>query len=280
LAANAAAARTIFVDRGMNMRNRKLAVFGVIVVAVTCTPGRSQESQGTILGRITDTSSLVVPGANIQVTNVATSVTLKTTSNALGNYNAPFLIPGTYRLTVEKEGFKTFIRDGIVLNVNDRLEINASLAIGAITEKITVTEETPLLDTTNASVGRVIGFRELRELPAEHGDPDNLIKLSLGVGFTDNPSKDQPWQSLNASYAMAGQRGALNEFTLDGTSNTLHDQGRGSIAQAWTPPGDAVAEYKVQTASFDATSGQTLGGVINVSLKSGTNQFHGTAFWG
>ena len=76
---------------------------------------------------------------------------------------------------------------------------------------------------------------------AGNAHPDNLIKLSLGVGFTDNPSKDQPWQSLNASYAMAGQHGALNEFTLDGTSNTLHDQGRGSIAQAWTPPGDAFS---------------------------------------
>jgi hypothetical protein len=255
-----------------------LAILGVLLIARG--PVCAQESQGTILGRITDTTDLVIPDAAVQVTNVATSVSLKTNTNASGNYYAPFLIPGTYRITVSKEGFRTFVREGIVLNVNDRLEINAVLAMGAVSEKITVTADAPLLDTTNASVGRVIGFRELRELPAEHGDPDNLIKLSLGVGFTDNPSKDQPWQSLNASYAMAGQRGALNEFTLDGTSNTLHDQGRGSIAQAWTPPGDAVAEYKVQTASFDATTGQTQGGVINVSLKSGTNQIHGTAYWG
>ena len=263
------------------MISRNLAVFGAaIALFATSWTGWSQESQGTILGRITDSSNLVVPGATVQVTNIATSVTLKTESNAVGNYYAPFLVPGTYRITVEKAGFKTFIREGLVLNLNDRLEINAALAVGAVAEKVTVTEEAPLLDTTNASIGRVIGFRELRELPAEHGDPDNLIKLSLGVGFTDNPSKDQPWQTLNASYAMAGQRGALNEFTLDGTSNTLHDQGRGSVAQAWTPPGDAVAEYKVQTASFDATTGQTQGGVINVSLKSGTNQLHGTVYWG
>jgi len=263
------------------MRQRTLSVLAASAALVMA--GRmayAQESQGTILGRITDTTNLVVPAAVVQVTNVATSFTSKTTSNASGNYYAPFLVPGTYRVTVAKEGFKTFIREGIVLNVNDRLEINATIAVGAVTEKITVTADAPLLDTTNGSVGRVIGFRELRELPAEHGDPDNLIKLSLGVGFTDNPSKDQPWQSLNASYAMAGQRGALNEFTLDGSSNTLHDQGRGSIAQAWTPPGDAVSEYKVQTASFDATTGQTQGGVINVSLKSGTNQLHGTVYWG
>src|ERR1035441_8637220 len=175
-------------------------------------------------------------------------------------------------------GIGLLFRDG--RSVNDRLEINVPLEVGATSDTITVAEEVPLLDTTNASIGRVIDFRELRELPAEHGDPDNLIKLSLGVGFTDNPSKDQPWQTLNASYAMAGERGALNEFTLDGTSNTLHDSARGSVAEAWTPPGDAVAEYKVQTASFDATTGATQGGVVNVSLKSGTNQLHGTVYWG
>jgi hypothetical protein len=263
------------------MLSRILAVLGIaVVISVTTAPGWSQESQGTILGRVTDASNLVVPDASVQITNVATTVTVRTVSNSAGNYSAPFLVPGTYRITVKKTGFKNVIRDSVVLNLNDRLEINIPLEVGTATDTITVTAETPLLDTTNGSVGRVIGFRELRELPAEHGDPDNLIKLSLGVGFTDNPSKDQPWQSLNASYAMAGEHGALNEFTLDGTSNTLHDAARGSVAEAWTPPGDAVAEYKVQTASFDATTGQTQGGVVNVSLKSGTNQLHGTVYWG
>lgn len=263
------------------MRSRNLALLGaVIVLSVANPPGWSQESRGTILGRVTDSANLVVPGATIQITNVATTVTTRSASNAEGNYVAPFLVPGTYRITVQKSGFKRFVRDGIVLNLNDRLEINIPLVLGTVSETITVTAETPLLDTTNASIGRVIGFQEATQLPAEHGDVDNLIKLSLGVGFTDNPSKDQPWQSLNISYAMAGEHGALNEFTLDGTSNTMHDQARGSISEAWTPPGDAVSEYKVQTASFDATTGATQGGVVNVSLKSGTNQLHGTVYWG
>jgi len=267
------------------MLRRRLPFFGAVFCAAVvlwaaARPGWSQESQGTILGRITDSSNLVVPAASVQVTNVATTVTGRSVTNGEGNYVVPFLVPGTYRITVEKTGFKTFVRDGVLLNLNDRLEINISLVLGTVSEKITVNEEAPLLDTTNASIGRVIGFREATQLPAEHGDVDNLIKLSLGVGFTDNPSKDQPWQSLNISYAMAGEKGALNEFTLDGTSNTLHDQARGSISEAWTPPGDAVAEYKVQTASFDATTGATQGGVVNVSLKSGTNQIHGTAYWG
>jgi hypothetical protein len=263
------------------MPSRILTVLGAaVVLPLASMPGWSQESKGTILGRITDNTNAVVPAAAIQITNAATTVSTRSLSNGEGNYVLPFLLPGTYRITVEKPGFKRFVRDGIILNLNDRLEINIPLVLGTSSETMTVTADAPLLDTTNASIGRVIGFQEATQLPAEHGDVDNLIKLSLGVGFTDNPSKDQPWQSLNISYAMAGEHGALNEFTLDGTSNTLHDQARGSISEAWTPPGDAVSEYKVQTASFDATTGATQGGVVNVSLKSGTNQLHGTAYWG
>ena len=166
---------------------------------------------------------------------VATSVTTRSISNADGNYTVPFLVPGTC-MTVEKSGFRKFVGEGIVLNLNDRVEMNISLVLGTTTDAITVTAETPLLDTTNASIGRVIGFDEATGLPAEHGDVDNLIKLSLGVGFTDNPSKDQPWQTLNISYAMAGEHGALDEFTLDGTSNTLIPGARcdfGSLDAPW-----------------------------------------------
>ncbi len=224
------------------MLSRSLAILGaLLVLSVANQPGWSQESKGTILGRITDSSGLVVPAATIQVTNDATSLNSRSASNSDGNYVVPFLVPGTYTVTVEKTGFKRFVRDGIILNLNDRLEINIPLVLGAVSDTVTVTAEAPLLDTTNASIGRVIGFQEATGLPAEHGDVDNLIKLSLGVGFTDNPSKDQPWQSLNISYAMAGEHGALNEFTLDGSSNTLHDQARGAISEAWTPPGDAVS---------------------------------------
>jgi hypothetical protein len=263
------------------MLSRSLAILAAATAfSVAIQPGWSQESKGTILGRITDSSGLVVPGADIHVIDRATTLNTRSLSNSDGNYVVPFLVPGTYTITVEKTGFKKFVRDGIILNINDRLEINIPLELGAVSDTVTVTGEVPLLDTTNASIGRVIGFQEATGLPAEHGDVDNLIKLSLGVGFTDNPSKDQPWQTLNISYAMAGEHGALNEFTLDGTSNTLHDAARGSISEAWTPVGDSVAEYKVQTASFDATTGATQGGVVNVSLKSGTNQLHGTAYWG
>ncbi len=255
-------------------------VVAFLIIEAVVYSGWAQESRGTILGRVTDSSGLLVPGVSVQVTNIATGVTLKGATNDEGNYFFSFLIPGMYRVTAEKQGFKRSVRDAIEVNVNARLELNLSLEIGAMADTITVTGEAPLLDTTNASVGRVIDSRETRELPLNHGNPFNLIRLSGGVNFTDQAIKDQPWQTLNTNYAMAGSRASKLEFTLDGASNTLHDQARGSVAAAWTPPGDTVAEFKVQTATFDVTTGQTEGGVINISLKSGTNQLHGSGYWG
>ncbi|MEO8368398.1 MAG: carboxypeptidase-like regulatory domain-containing protein [Candidatus Solibacter sp.] len=263
------------------MPSRRIAVLGAAVLTLLiASPGRSQESRGTILGRLTDNSGAVVPGGAIQVTNIATGVTLKSATNEEGNYYVPFLIPGLYRITAEKPGFKRAVRDQIELNVNARLEMNLTLEVGAAAETITVTGEAPLLDTTNGSVGRVIDGRETRELPLNHGNPFNLIRLSGGVNFTDESQKDQPWQTLNTNYAMAGSRAGKAEITLDGASNTIHDQARGSIAAAWAPPSDIVAEFKIQTAAFDASTGQTEGGVVNISLKSGTNKLHGSAYWG
>lgn len=262
------------------MFRRNIVMFGVLfVLLVAFQQGWSQESRGTILGRITDSSGAVVPDANVELTNIATRVMGRASTNQDGNYSFPFLIPGMYRIVAEKAGFKRIARDEIQVNVNDRIELNLSLELGVATETVTVTGEAPLLDTSSASVGRVVDFKEVRALPMEHGDPDNIIRLSTGVGFTDQAQKDQPWQSLNTAYTMVGSPQSRNEFTLDGMSNTAHDQARASVFEAWTPIGETVAEFKVQTMIFDVTTGQTEGGVVNVLLKSGGNDFHGSAYW-
>ena len=136
-----------------------------------------------------------------------------------------------------------------------------------------------MLDTTDASAGRTMDFRDVKELPIEHGDPDNIIGLSPNVAFTDQMTKDQPWQSLNTAYASIGSRQSRLEFTLDGQSNTAHDVLRNSVIEAWTPTGDSVAEMRVQTLTFDVTVGQTEGMVLNYSTKAGTNQPHGSFYW-
>lgn len=240
----------------------------------------AQESRATVLGRVTDSSGSVIPAATVEISNLNTGVTVKTRTNDEGNYFSSFLNPGIYRITAVKEGFKRTVRNAVTLSVGGRVELNMALDIGVLTEAVTVSADVSLLETANATLGRVVSTEEVRSLPINHGNVDNLIRLGTGVGFTDDPAKDQPWEPLNTAYSMAGSVSSRNEFTLDGASNTLHDEARGSIAQAWSPISDVVAEFKVQTATFDVSTGQTQGGVVNVSLKSGANQFHGSAFWG
>src|SRR5258708_7399298 len=136
------------------LRRKAVVATALLLMWMAAQPCRSQESRGTVLGRVTDSSGLVVTGATVQITNLATSMTIKGATNGEGNYFFSFLIPGTYQIAAEKTGFKRFVRDGIEVHVNDRLEVNIPLVLGAVADTITVTEEAPLLDTTSASVDR------------------------------------------------------------------------------------------------------------------------------
>lgn len=256
-------------------------VFRVLAIALAlagmCWP---QEARGRILGRVIDSSGAVIPGATVRIENTATGTATNAVSNDQGSYQAPFLIPGPYRISVEKEGFKRYVRDGIELRVDDRLEIDLPLEVGGVAETVTITAEAPLLDTTNASLGQVVDARRVAELPLAHGVPFHLIKLAPGANFTISHTRfDQPYApSHMAAYAMDGARSGRNEISLDGVPNTS-TAGNNEVISSYVPPADVVAEFKVQTAPFDASVGQTEGGVVNVSLKSGTNALHGTAYY-
>ncbi|MDP3001183.1 MAG: TonB-dependent receptor [Bryobacterales bacterium] len=241
-----------------------------------------QESRGSILGRVSDLSGAVIPGATVKITNTATGVNTPGATNEQGNYFAPYLIPGLYRIDIEHRGFKRVVRDGIELRVNDRLEINLTLEVGEVTEQITVVAETPLLETATASMGSVVDSRRVAELPVPHGNPYILIQLASGVAFAQSLTLDRPFEPTHiVGYTMDGARSNRSEVTLDGVPNTASGNTgtRNEVISSWVPPADTVSEFKVQTAPFDASVGQTEGGVINVSLKSGTNAFHGTAYY-
>ena len=167
----------------------------------------AQETRGTILGRVLDSSGAAVPGVAVRATNAATNVTVSTKSNAEGNYEIPYLLPGTYKLTAELTGFKSFIREGIELRIADRLAIPITLQVGDVTEQITVTAETPLLEAATASMGQVIDQRRVADLPIAHGNPYLLITLSPGVVHTQNPGLDRPFEPTHiVGYSMDGVR--------------------------------------------------------------------------
>ncbi len=239
----------------------------------------AQEARGNISGRITDPSGAVVPAVTVQVTNKAMGTRFNAQTNESGVYQVTFLLPGTYQVTAEVAGFKKVLRDNVELRVNDSLEINIQLEVGQADQSITVSAETPLLNTATASLGTVVDTRRVAELPVAHGNPMQLIGLATGVGFTGDMRLDRPFEPTHiVGYSMDGTRGNRSDVMLDGVPATA-TANAGQVIASFVPPPDIVQEFKVQTATFDASFGQTEGGVTNISLKSGTNDFHGTAYW-
>jgi len=239
----------------------------------------SQDARGTIAGTVRDTSGAVIPDAVVQVTNQAMGTVVSLKTNAAGLYTAPYLIPGAYQVKIEMTGFKKTVRDGIEVRVNDRVQIDLTLEVGTAEQSVTVSGETPLLNTESASLGTVVDGRRVAELPIPHGNPYFLIGLASGVSFTMDPRLDRPFEPTHiVGYSVDGTRANRSDVTIDGAVATA-TANAGQVISSYVPPADIVGEFKVQTATFDAQFGQTEGGVTNISIKSGTNQLHGTGYY-
>lgn len=239
----------------------------------------AQEARATVGGRVVDPQGGVIPGATVEVTNKAMGTKLSLTTNDEGFYQATYLIPGMYQVAVEMPGFKKHVRDNLEVQVNDRLEVNIKLEVGELEQIVTVTGETPLLQTASASAGQVVDARRVAELPVPHGNPYALIGLAAGVTFTRDPRLDRPFEPTHiVGYTIDGTRANRSDVTIDGVPATA-TANAGEVISSYVPPADIVSEFKVQTVTFDASFGQTEGGVTNISMKSGTNALHGTAYW-
>ena len=260
----------------MRLVSRLLILIAVCAVAA---PLAAQESRGTITGTVIDASRAVVPGATVTITNVAMGTNTSVVTNEQGFFQAPYLIPGTYRVTVELAGFKRLVREGIEVRVDDRLNLELPLQVGGAEESITVTADAPLLETTNASLGQVIDAKRVAELPIPHGDPYALIGLAAGASFMRSARLDRPFEPTHiVGYAMNGVRSNRSDITIDGLPSTSVANA-GEVTASYVPPQGLVQEFKVQTAIFDASFGNTEGGVTNLVLKSGTNKFAGELYF-
>ncbi len=232
----------------------------------------AQDSRGQIQGRLTDSSGAIIPGATVRATNSATNIGARAESNQTGDYIVPFILPGTYSVAIEAKGFKTWIREGVIVQVNDRVTLNAALEVGTATETVRVTADAPLVDASSASLGTVVDQRRVGELPLKDGNPIMLSSLSPGVMNLSTGGWSRPFDNASPSaMSISGTRSGTHEFTLDGAPNTTGAGGN----VAYIPPAGVVEEFKIQTATFDAANGFASGAVINVSLKSGTNRLHG-----
>ncbi len=253
---------------------RALLCAGVLLAAAA--GATAQEFRATVKGQVVDSSQAALPGATVTVRNQQTGEVATATTNREGSYTIPFLRPGLYTLTAEMAGFQTYTRKDMRLEVSQTAVINAQLGVGGLTESVTVAAESPLLETSKADRGTVIDNMRIAELPMQARNPFSLSILVAGVNYNAQAIYLRPFDNgALADWSMNGGQNRNNEFLLDGAPNNAN-QGGNNIA--YVPPAEAVQEFKIATNSYDAQYGRTAGGVVNVSLKSGTNVFHGVGY--
>ena len=242
-------------------------------LALAPSGAAAQDPRGAIQGRVVDASGAAIPGATVDVLNTATGVVTPTTTNDQGSYRSAFLNPGTYRVTVSLTGFSKFISDNIELHVSDLLTVDATLKVGAITDEVTVTATAATVDRTTAELGQVVDARRIAELPIREGSPVELVILAPGVTVvTDLRSRKAAFNNGLSQFSTDGVGEKKNDFTIDGVSNVANDR------VAYSPPSASVEEFKIHTTSYDAAIGNTMGAVVNLVTKSGTNKMRGQVY--
>src|SRR3954452_22240182 len=252
---------------------RRVCFLAVVLFATIIATASAQDFRGGITGRITDSSGGRLPGVTVTATNVATKVASSTTTNGEGDYTILYLTSGVYSLTAELSGFKKVVQENVQVRISDRVGIDLKLDVGRIEETISVTAESPILQTTSGSTGQVVDEKRIAMMPLSDGNPFSLARLAPGITYNGDLKFSRPFDNGGTSGIVTGGATGGNEFTLDGSPNMANGR-----RVAFVPPAGAVQEFKVETASFDAASGHTSGANVNVTLKSGTNSLRGTGY--
>jgi hypothetical protein len=249
----------------------------LFVLACLVSPSAwSQEFRATVTGRVVDAGGLPMPGVTVSATNTQTNEVATAVTSADGVYALPFLKPGVYTLAAELEGFRKWTQERVQLEIGQTVTLNIAMQVGSIAETVTVVGESPLLEASKADRGMVIDNQRVTELPLNARNPFMLSYLAPGITYNGPAIYQRPFDNgAIADWSINGGQNRNNEFLLDGAPNNSI-QGGNNIA--FVPSVDSVQEFKIITNSYDAQYGRTAGGVVNVSLKSGTNDLHGTVF--
>jgi len=248
----------------------------LVVLFSAATPLRAQVDTGAILGTVTDTSGGAVTSASVTLTNQGTNAALTITTGADGGYKFTPVRIGTYKIKVSLQGFQTVEKRDITVNVGADVVVDFTLKPGSVTETIEVASSVPVLSTQDASVGQVIDSRNVTNLPLNGRNFTFLAQLAAGV---NSPQADTRGNAASGAFAANGLRPAQNNYLLDGIDNNSDTvdflNGTNYVV---LPPLDAIEEFKVQTSDFSAEFGRSGAAVLNATIKSGTNSFHG-AVW-
>src|SRR5665213_1242118 len=265
----------------VNPGGRKTAGFGsVLLLCLVWSPlaqrGVAQENLGAIRGTVTDKTAAPVAGATVLSTNLATGVTTTTHSDASGNFNLPFLPLGEYRVEVEANGFANARNPSVTVHAQETQQVEFALQVGNVNQVVTVTSESPLLQTEDTTTGQTLGTIMVQNLPLSS---ENLLSEALlgpGMEQSQNGISAILQQTLTGGVTITanGLRDSANELTIDGANMNIGIYNYPS----YTPMPDAVQEFTVVTGNYSAEYGQFAGAHLNYNLKSGTNKLHGNAW--
>jgi hypothetical protein len=258
--------------------NRRLPLAFALVLLGLMLPCQTfgQVDTGAISGTIKDTSGGSVAGAQVTLTNKGTGVSITTLSGSTGEYSFSAVKIGHYSLSAEFRGFQKVQQNNVTVDVQQKVLVDIALPPGQATEVVVVNAAPPALQTQDASVGQVIEERAVNALPLNGRNFTFLAQLSAGV---TQDQADTRGLGARGSFAANGLRPAQNNYLLDGLDNNanLVDFLNGT-AYAVRPPVDAIQEFKVETNNYSAESGRSAGAVLNATIKSGSNQFHGNVW--
>src|SRR5438094_4838001 len=233
----------------------------------------AQQGTGELRGRVIDAQGAVLPGASVVATNEASGQFREIVTGADGAFFMSAMTPGVYNVSAELAGFKKIVRKGVRVEVGKTVSVDVQLEVGGIEQEVTVTAESPLVDTTSKQLGGSVQAQELSEVPSVNRNFTSYLSLLPGVTATISTD------SFGAdSIRVNGQATQNSNYLFDGAGNNDNFNNGNGGAQARIPV-EAVQEFQLLTSQFDAEFGQSSGGIVNAVSRQGTNKLHGTAFF-
>jgi hypothetical protein len=249
-----------------------------LLCCVAPPEANAQAVTGTILGIVKDSSGALVPGATVTLLNTRTGFSRSVVTDSHGEYTAPSVPTGAYNVTAEITGFKKVTKANVLVGVDQKVRIDVALELGAMEEVVEIQAETPLLQSSSSDLGQTVVEEQIKTLPLNGRNFVSLTRTIPGIGRGNvganiDGAGSLAWRA-SASFSAQGQRTRDNNYMLDGVDNN----------ETWLqtvvifPSVDALDEFKLQSSTYSAEFGRSLGGVVNLQIKSGTNQYHGSAF--
>jgi hypothetical protein len=260
-----------------------VVVLAVALISVVPASLHGQVTGGTISGNITDATGKMLPNVQIVITNLAMGVSRAVTSNEVGFYSAPNLLPGAYEVKFSAQGFKSEVARGITLTVAAALSIDQVLRVGSVTEMVTVQSESPAVQTSSSDISAVVDATTVRELPLNGRSWTDLAQLQPGVSAIHtqpdfSAGTDRGNRGFGQQLTISGARPQQNNYRLDGVSLNDYANGAPGSVLGGSLGVDAIQEFSVITSNYSAEYGKTSGGVVNAITRSGTNQIHGSGY--